>query len=118
MLALTHRIAIGAGRDIKIKVTHNNITQQRMSFNIVCIRLQYINDLLATKTDETKVTYRLMPSSANNFVGRADYLSKLEKIFKMKRSKDDSRPVAVLCAMGGMGKSQIGIKFAETRCRL
>ena len=69
-------------------------------------------------SDSAKVPYRLMPSSATNFVGRADYLSKLEKIFKMKRSKDVSRPVVVLCAMGGMGKSQIGIKFAETRRRL
>jgi hypothetical protein len=59
-----------------------------------------------------------MPSSATNFVGRADYLSKLEEIFMAGSAQNDSRPVAVLCAMGGMGKSQIGLKFAETRHHL
>jgi hypothetical protein len=77
-----------------------------------------LNDLTVTKTDETKVSYRLMPSSATNFVGRADYLSKLEEIFTARGSTNGSRPVAVLCAMGGMGKSQIGLKFAETRRHL
>jgi hypothetical protein len=74
--------------------------------------------LTVTKTDEGKVSYRLMPSSATNFVGRGDYLSKLEEIFMAESGKNYSRPVAVLCAIGGMGKSQIGIKFAETRCHL
>ena len=77
-----------------------------------------INNVTVTKTDEAKVSYRLMPSSATNFVGRADYLSKLEAILTAGSSKNDSRPVAVLCAIGGMGKSQLGIKFSETRRRL
>ena len=59
-----------------------------------------------------------MPSSATNFVGRADYLSKLEEIFTVESSKNDFRPFSVLCAIGGMGKSQIGLKFAETRHHL
>ena len=77
-----------------------------------------VNNLTVTKTDEVKVSYRLMPSSATNFVGRADYLSKLEEVFTASSNKNDSRPVSVLCAMGGMGKSQIAIKFAETRRHL
>ena len=95
-----------------------NITQHCMSILIVCILLHYPYDLAVTKTDESKVSYRLMPSSATNFVGRADYLSKLEETFTTGSSTNDSRPVSVLCAMGGMGKSQIGLKFAETRRNL
>jgi hypothetical protein len=59
-----------------------------------------------------------MPSSANNFVGRVDYLSKLEYIFAPASRKKGIRPVTVLSTMGGMGKSQIGLKFAETRVHL
>jgi hypothetical protein len=98
-----------------MRVTNNNITHQCASFFTVTASCCLINNLTVTKTDEAKVSYRLMPSSATNFVGRADYLSKLEDIFMTGDGKGDSRPVAVLCAMGGMGKSQIAIKFAETR---
>jgi Holliday junction resolvasome RuvABC ATP-dependent DNA helicase subunit len=107
----------GARRDINI--INKNITQQSMYyFLIVRSCFQSIDNFVVTKTDEVKVSYRLMPSSATNFVGRADYLSKLEEIFTAESGKNDSRPVAILCAMGGMGKSQIAIKFAETRCHL
>jgi Holliday junction resolvasome RuvABC ATP-dependent DNA helicase subunit len=94
------------------------------SLNSVCLSLLYASDssdidnFIATKTDEARVSYRLMPSSATNFVGRADYLSKLEEIFTAGDGKNDSRPVVILCAMGGMGKSQIALKFAETRRHL
>jgi hypothetical protein len=86
---------------------------------LIPVLLTPINALAVTKIDEAKVSYRLMPSSATNFVGRADYLSKLEGIFAVQNSSNlDSRPVTVLCAMGGMGKSQIGLKFGETRRHL
>ena len=101
-----------------MKVTNlNKITQQGTS--LPCApNFPMVNNLTVTKTDEVEVSYRLMLSSATNFVGRVDYLFKLEEILTAGSSKNDSRPVAVLCAMGGMGKSQIGIKFAETRRHL
>ena len=101
-----------------MNVTTKNITQQCMFIFLMGISLQYPYNLTVTNTKEAKVSYRLMPSSATNFVGRADYLTKLEEIFTAGSSKNDLRPVTVLCAIGGMGKSQIGIKFAETRRHL
>jgi hypothetical protein len=65
-----------------------------------------------------KVIYRPMPSSSNNFVGREDDLSKLEAIFVKRRSQSGSRPVGVLSGLGGMGKTQLSVKFAETRSHL
>ena len=70
---------------------------------------------VVTNTEPVKVIYRPMPSSSNNFVGREDYLAKLETLFVEGRTQIGSRPVSVLCAMGGMGKTQISVRFAETR---
>jgi hypothetical protein len=65
-----------------------------------------------------KVICRLMPSSSSNFVGRADYLIMLEAVFSEARIQADSRPVSVLSGLGGMGKTQISAKFAETKSHL
>jgi Holliday junction resolvasome RuvABC ATP-dependent DNA helicase subunit len=73
---------------------------------------------VVTKTDTTcKVVYRLMPSSSHNFVGRADYLAKLEMMFVGGRQAG-SRPVGVLSGLGGMGKTQLSVRFAETTASL
>jgi hypothetical protein len=64
------------------------------------------------------VTYRPMPSSSSNFVGREDYLDKLEALFVEGRTQTGSRPIGVLSALGGMGKTQISVRFAETRAHL
>jgi hypothetical protein len=59
-----------------------------------------------------------MPSSSSNFVGREDYLAKLEAVFVEGRIQAGFRPVSVLSALGGMGKTQISARFAETRVHL
>jgi hypothetical protein len=74
--------------------------------------------IVVTNPESTKVIYRPMPSSSNNFVGRGDYLTKLETVFEEGRSQSGSRPVGVLSGIGGMGKTQISVKFAETRSHL
>jgi hypothetical protein len=74
--------------------------------------------LVVTNTEPPKVTYRPMPSSSTNFVGREDYLSKLEAVFVEGRNQTGSRPISVLSALGGMGKTQISVRFAETRAHL
>jgi hypothetical protein len=71
-----------------------------------------------TNTETTKVAYRPMPSSSSNFVGREDYLDKLETVFVEGRTQTRSRPIGVLSALGGMGKTQISVRFAETRAHL
>jgi hypothetical protein len=59
-----------------------------------------------------------MPSSSNNFVGREDDLTKLEAVFVEGRSQPGCRPIGVLSGIGGMGKTQLSVKFAETRSHL
>jgi hypothetical protein len=68
--------------------------------------------------EPAKVVYRPMPSSSNNFVGRADCLARLETMFMEERSQAGSRPVGVLSGLGGVGKTQISARFAETRSHL
>jgi hypothetical protein len=101
-----------AGRDM-------NINQQCtcMSFRIHQADLSG-RPVISNANNMTKVTYRPMPSSSNNFVGRADYLVKLEAVFVEGRSQPDSRPCSVLSGIGGMGKTQISVRFAETRPHL
>jgi hypothetical protein len=74
--------------------------------------------LVVTNPDVTKVVYRPMPSSSNNFVGRADYLANLEMMFVEGCSQPGSRPISVLSGLGGMGKTQLSVRFAETRAHL
>jgi hypothetical protein len=74
--------------------------------------------LVVTNTETPKVIYRPMPSSSSNFVGRSDYLDKLEAIFVQGHDQAGSRPVSVMSGLGGMGKTQITVKFVETRYHL
>jgi hypothetical protein len=74
--------------------------------------------LVVTNNEPPKVIYRTMPSSSSNFVGRTDYLAKLEAVFMQGRSQAGSRPVGVLSGLGGMGKTQLSVRFAETRSHL
>jgi Holliday junction resolvasome RuvABC ATP-dependent DNA helicase subunit len=68
--------------------------------------------------ETAKVVYRPMPSSSSNFVGRMDYLDKLEAVFMQGRCQTGFRPVSVLCGPSGIGKTQLSVKFAETRSHL
>ena len=55
-----------------------------------------------------------MPNSSPIFTGRRDVLDKLEKIFSHKvTSKLMSRCLCLLWGMGGIGKTQICLKFVE-----
>jgi hypothetical protein len=57
--------------------------------------------------------YRLMPSSSPRFVGCEDYLQKLDEFFHVRAANDMSCRVFVLFGVGGGGKTQICLKFAE-----
>ena len=55
-----------------------------------------------------------MPNSSPIFTGRQDVLDKLEKIFVHKvTSKLMLRQLCLLWGMGGIGKTQICLKFIE-----
>lgn len=57
--------------------------------------------------------------ASKNFTGRETLLKQLEDCLVPKRGakgevKDARRTVFVLCGLGGAGKTQVSLKFAET----
>ena len=58
----------------------------------------------------TNIPVTQKPDSSPIFTGRRDVLDKLEKIFSHKVT---SRLVCLLWGMGGIGKTQICLKFIE-----
>jgi hypothetical protein len=55
----------------------------------------------------------MMPSSSPKFVGGEDYLQKLDEFFSVRPANDLTRRVFVLFGVGGIGKTQICLKFSE-----
>jgi len=61
-----------------------------------------------------KIPVSQKPNSSSFFTGREDALDKLRKIFVQDaRSKLMSRRSCLLWGMGGIGKTQICLKFTE-----
>ena len=55
----------------------------------------------------------LMPNPSNRFTGRTEYVSKLEKYFCNSDDSTWKRKLFLLYGMGGIGKTQICLKFLE-----
>ncbi|KIJ95989.1 hypothetical protein K443DRAFT_78958, partial [Laccaria amethystina LaAM-08-1] len=56
----------------------------------------------------------LMPNPSNRFTGRTEVIAKLKKHFSMNRSDPGwKRKFFLLHGMGGVGKTQICLKFIE-----
>src|SRR6202035_953915 len=60
-----------------------------------------------------KVEYKPRTSSSANFTGRRDYLTKLRDYFSVKPNEPPRRKSFLLYGMGGIGKTQICLKFTE-----
>jgi len=60
-----------------------------------------------------KPVYKLMPSSSPNFVGCEDHLQRLQGYFNVRPANDRKRRAFVLYGVGGVGKTQICLKFLE-----
>jgi hypothetical protein len=75
---------------------------------------------LITKSDDIprtipvpKVEYKPMASSSAKFTGRGDYLTKLRAFFTAESDRPLRRKSFLLYGMGGIGKTQICLKFTE-----
>jgi hypothetical protein len=75
---------------------------------------------LTASADEQKTTlplpkpvHKWMPSSSPNFVGCEDHLQRLHDYFHVKPANETRRRTFVLFGVGGVGKTQISLKFAE-----
>jgi hypothetical protein len=60
-----------------------------------------------------KIEYKLRTPSSANFTGRRDYLTKLRDYFSVKPDEPLRRKSFLLYGMGGIGKTQICLKFTE-----
>jgi hypothetical protein len=60
-----------------------------------------------------KPVYKLMPSSSPNFVGCEDHLQRLQEYFHVRPANERRRRSFVLYGVGGVGKTQICLKFLE-----
>ena len=57
---------------------------------------------------------RLMPNLSNRFTGRTEVVAKLRKHFFMNTNDStQKRKFLLLHGMGGIGKTQISLKFVE-----
>jgi hypothetical protein len=60
-----------------------------------------------------KLVYKLMPPSSPNFVGCEDHLQRLHNYFHVQTANEMRCRTFVLFGVGGIGKTQICLKFAE-----
>src|ERR1700728_1820157 len=65
-----------------------------------------------------KIEYKPMTPSSANFTGRRDYLAKLRAYFSVEPGKPLRRKSFLLYGMGGIGKTQICLKFIEDNSEL
>jgi replication-associated recombination protein RarA len=68
---------------------------------------------VTTSLPPPKLVYKFRPSSSPKFVGREGYLQKLDEFFHVRPANELTRRVFVLFGVGGVGKTQISLKFAE-----
>ena len=55
----------------------------------------------------------LMPNPSNRFTGRTEVIAKLQRHFFNKNDSAQERKLFLLYGMGGIGKTQICLKFVE-----
>jgi hypothetical protein len=64
------------------------------------------------------VEYKPRTPSSANFTGRRNYLTKLRDYFSLKPDEPLRRKSFLLYGMGGIGKTQICLKFTEENSNL
>jgi hypothetical protein len=80
---------------------------------------------LTAKLDDTpktisspEIEYKPMAASSMKFTGRGDYLTKLRAFFTTKTDEPHRRKSFLLHGLGGIGKTQICLKFTEDNLEL
>jgi hypothetical protein len=70
-------------------------------------------DYIPGKISSPKIEYKPRTPSSANFTGRRNYLAKLRDYFSLKPEEPLHRKSFLLYGMGGIGKTQICLKFTE-----
>jgi hypothetical protein len=86
----------------------------------VCLLDMFLTPGLIAKLDDIpkmislpNIEYKSMTSSSVKFTGRRDYLAKLRAFFNAESHEPHRRKFFLLYGMGGIGKTQICLKFTE-----
>jgi hypothetical protein len=89
----------------------------------VCILNMFLTPALIARLDDIpktlktislpKIEYKPRAPSSPNFTGRRDYLTKLRAFFNAESDEPHRRKSFLLYGMGGIGKTQICLKFTE-----
>jgi DNA replication protein DnaC len=86
----------------------------------VCIPDIFLASGLIVKLDDIpktislpKIEYKPRTSSSMKFTGRRDYLTKLRAFFNAESDGSHRRKSFLLYGLGGIGKTQICLKFTE-----
>jgi hypothetical protein len=86
----------------------------------VCALTMFLASGLTARLDDIpetissfKIEYKPRTPSSANFTGRRVYLTKLRDYFSFKPDEPIRRKSFLLCGMGGIGKTQICLKFTE-----
>ena len=103
--------------------TANDGISYRMSgptYRSVCILDMFLAPNLTDRSGEIpernslpKIEYKSRAPSSRNFTGRRDYLTKLRDFFTAESDGPLRRKSFLLYGMGGIGKTQICLRFAE-----
>jgi hypothetical protein len=92
----------------------------RLTCLLVCILDLFLAPGLIARLDDIpkrisspKIEYKPRAPSSTNFTGRRDYLMKLRDYFSVKPDEPLHIKYFLLYGMGGIGKTQICLKFTE-----
>src|ERR1700730_3419365 len=84
-----------------------------ISFSHKILNLTYKSAEIPKTISLPKIEYKPRAPSSRNFTGRRDYLTKLRDFFSAGSDGPHRRKSFLLCGMGGVGKTQICLKFTE-----
>jgi hypothetical protein len=72
-----------------------------------------LGEIIKGTSSPPKIQFKPRASSSDIFIGREDYLAKLRIFFTAQPNEPQRRKKFLLYGMGGIGKTQICLKFLE-----
>src|SRR3984885_6321742 len=96
---------VGSFNTVNIQISKNRLKHASILFLIIPV-----DEPLPAPAP----VFKEMPPSSPKFVGYEDYLHMLEEHFVTKSAYGQPRPTFVLFGVGGVGKTQICLRFAES----
>jgi hypothetical protein len=101
-------------------ISHPRVSRSGPTCTLVCILNMFFALSLTARLDDIpkrisspKNEYKQKTSSSVNFTGRRDYLAILRAYFSVEPDEPLHRKSFLLYGMGGIGKTQICLKFTE-----